>query len=77
MRRYAHVLCVVTCLVLPAVSPANDNISNDFAEMAKLRGKWEVVSVRRDGDHQHGEVGQQPGDVITVESLIHEQLLFS
>ena len=32
----------------------------------KLAGNWEVVSVDRDGLHLHGEIGQAPGDVITI-----------
>ena len=32
----------------------------------KLAGEWEVVSVDRDGIHRHGEVGQAPGDVISI-----------
>ena len=38
----------------------------DDVRVQDLAGKWEVVSVDRDGVHRHGEVGQQPGDVITI-----------
>jgi hypothetical protein len=36
------------------------------AERQKILGKWEVVSVKRDGKAQHGQVGREPGDVITI-----------
>ena len=36
-------------------------------DLAKIKGKWEVVAVKRDGKPQHGQVGQAVGDVITVE----------
>ena len=36
------------------------------AERQKILGKWEVVSAKRDGKAMHGQVGREPGDVITI-----------
>ena len=38
----------------------------DDTQVQELAGKWEVVLVDRDGVHRHGEVGQEPGDMITI-----------
>ena len=64
MRRI-HTICLIVvtgCLMGAAKSePKSDK------ERQKLLGKWEVVSAQRDGKAQHGQVGREKGDVITIE----------
>jgi hypothetical protein len=63
--RPIHTTCLIVaigCLMGAAKSePKSDK------EQQKLLGKWEVISAQRDGKAQHGQVGREPGDVITIE----------
>ena len=40
-------------------------------DTANLEGKWIVVSVSVDGDSTQAQIGQQPGDVITLSSDVN------
>ena len=55
---------LISCLLVATLS---EMAQADDISVQDLAGTWEVVSVDRDGEHRHGEVGQEPGDVITIQ----------
>jgi len=48
------------------VSSAQDWTALASFDLAKLEGKWIVVSVEVDGDLSKAQIGQRTGDVITL-----------
>jgi hypothetical protein len=63
MKRIPTVcLVVATVFVLGAAKPDLQT----QADKRKIVGKWVVTKVERDGKPQHGEVGREKGDGITI-----------
>ena len=63
MRRI-HMVCLM--VAVGCLMGAGKSDLKTVAERQKILGKWEVVSAERDGKAQHGQVGREPGDVITI-----------
>ncbi len=63
MRRIPAVCLVVATAFLMGATKQDPQTESD---KQKILGKWEVVSVQRDGKPQHGQVGRAKGDVITI-----------
>ena len=63
MRRI-HTICLV--VAVGCLMGAGKSEPKVDAERQKILGKWEVISAQRDGKAQHGQVGREPGDVITI-----------
>ena len=64
MKRFPTVCLVVGTVFLMGAAKGNPQTE---ADKRKIIGKWEVTRVERDGKPQHGEVGREKGDVITIE----------
>jgi len=63
MRRMPAVCLIVATAFLMG---ANTKKPQTDSDKQQIIGKWEVVSVQRDGKPQHGQVGREKGDVITI-----------
>ena len=64
MRRI-HTICLI--VAVGCLMGAGKSDPKTVTDRQKILGKWEVVSAQRDGKAQHGQVGREPGDVITIE----------
>lgn len=59
-----HTACLV--LAMAFLMGATKNDPQTEADKQKILGKWEVISVQRDGKAQHGQIGREKGDIITI-----------
>ena len=68
MKRATALLLSLFSVSFIAASPTSKptNVNADRIDERLIANKWEVTSVKRDGKPQHGQVGQEVGDVITI-----------
>ena len=67
MYRLSFPLILLLSASVSLMGAEKKQTSRTTDDLANIKGKWQVYSVQRDGKPQHGEVGQEVGDVITVE----------
>ena len=65
------ILIVFIALCLNPALQGQDWSALASLDAANLEGKWIVVSVSVDGDSTQAQIGQQPGDVITLSSDVN------
>ena len=69
-------IAIAPCFELFGLEPSSSvNSFPDDHDVKRIVGKWTVISMTFDGPHSGAQIGQKPGDVITVELAEDNQAL--